>query len=85
MRCIVSGQVQGVFFRATTRQKALTLDLTGYAKNLPDGRVEVVACGEQRDLAALRRWLAHGPPMAEVDDVDCEIVAMQVPNEFTTA
>ncbi len=63
----------------------MALHLTGYAKNLPDGRVEVVACGDRRDLASLRHWLAQGPPMASVDDVDCEMVEMAAPDEFVTA
>ena len=84
MRCIVSGRVQGVFFRASTRQQAVALGLTGHAKNLPDGRVEVIACGDRHDLAKLRRWLAHGPPMASVEDVDCESLEIEAPEEFTT-
>ena len=57
MRCFVSGRVQGVFFRASTRDKARQLGLAGRASNLPDGRVEVIASGPEADLAALRRWL----------------------------
>jgi len=65
----VSGRVQGVFFRASTRQQALQLGLRGYAKNLPDGRVEVVAVGDSTALQALRQWLWQGPPAANVIDV----------------
>ncbi|MBL1432301.1 MAG: acylphosphatase [Gammaproteobacteria bacterium] len=85
MCCIVSGRVQGVFFRATAVKQAKNLDLTGYAKNLPDGRVEVVACGDSYNLAKLRAWLAHGSPMAKVDDVECESIEMKVPDQFTIA
>lgn len=85
MRCIVSGRVQGVFFRASARQQATSLGLTGYAKNLPDGKVEVVACGSRQDLAKLRSWLAQGSPMAQVDDVECEALEMDAPDQFTTA
>lgn len=84
MRCIVSGRVQGVFFRASARQQAIRLGLTGFAKNLPDGRVEVVACGDRHALAKLRTWLAQGSPMANVDDVECEALEMTAPDEFTT-
>ena len=56
-RFLVGGKVQGVFFRASTREQALKLGLRGYAKNLPDGRVEVLAEGDERALNALERWL----------------------------
>ena len=69
-RCFVSGRVQGVFYRASTRQKALELGLCGYACNLPDGRVEVLAVGERRPVASLIEWLAHGPPAAHVASVE---------------
>lgn len=84
MRCIVSGRVQGVFFRASTKQQAQALGLTGYAKNLADGRVEVLTCGDRHGLAKLRSWLAEGPPMAIVDDVECESVEAQIPEGFST-
>jgi acylphosphatase len=57
----VSGKVQGVFYRASTREQALALGLTGYARNLPDGAVEVLACGDARAIEALERWLWQGP------------------------
>jgi len=63
----VAGRVQGVFFRASTRREALALGLAGEALNLADGRVEVTASGEAAALAALERWLHHGPPAARVD------------------
>ncbi|MDX5334158.1 MAG: acylphosphatase [Gammaproteobacteria bacterium] len=69
-RFLVSGHVQGVFFRASTREQALALGLEGYARNLPDGRVEVVACGPVAALASLRDWLHQGPRLAEVTAVD---------------
>ena len=71
-RCLVSGRVQGVFFRASARDRALQLGISGYARNLRDGRVEVVACGERSALDALREWLWQGPPAAQVQQVDCE-------------
>ncbi len=72
MRCLISGRVQGVFFRASTRHEAQRLGLGGRAVNLPDGRVEVVACGDPEALAALRDWLRHGPRLARVDQLLCE-------------
>lgn len=69
-RFLVSGKVQGVFFRASTREQALRLGLRGHAKNLPDGRVEVLAAGEGDAIDALERWLHQGPPMARVERVE---------------
>ena len=69
VRFLVSGKVQGVFFRASTRQRALDLGLSGRATNLPDGRVEVIADGDPAALDALEAWLQHGPPAARVDAV----------------
>jgi acylphosphatase len=83
MRCYVSGLVQGVFFRASTRDRARQLGLTGQASNLPDGRVEVIATGPQADLAALRRWLRDGPSQARVTSVECEPCAEEAFEGFT--
>jgi len=69
-RFFVSGKVQGVFFRASTREQALKLGLRGYAKNWPDGRVEVLAEGDAFAIDALERWLHVGPPMAKVETVE---------------
>lgn len=66
-RFFVSGKVQGVWFRASTRDEALRLGLRGYARNLDDGRVEVLAIGTGEAIERLARWLQHGPPMARVD------------------
>lgn len=68
----VSGRVQGVFFRASAREQALARGLTGWARNLPDGSVEVVACGEEAGLKALHGWLRTGPPRALVTEVRAE-------------
>ena len=71
-RCLVAGRVQGVFFRASTRTQAQQLGVSGYARNLPDGRVEVVACGPAGDVDALCDWLQRGPPQAQVESCTCE-------------
>ncbi|MCF7984854.1 MAG: acylphosphatase [Thiohalocapsa sp.] len=84
MRCTVAGRVQGVFFRASAREEALRLGLTGYARNLPDGRVEVMACGDADALGAMREWLRHGPPQADVSGVACEPVEPRGFAGFTT-
>ena len=69
VRFLVRGRVQGVRFRAATRDEALRLGLSGHARNLADGSVEVLAAGEDASLAALQRWLQRGPPLTRVDEV----------------
>ena len=71
----VDGKLVGVFYRASTRARAEALGVVGYARNLPDGRVEVLACGSAAAVQALCDWLWHGPPAAAVTAVDCEPVA----------
>jgi len=80
--CRVSGRVQGVWFRASTQAKAQELGVTGYAKNLPDGDVEVLACGSQDVLSRLRAWLHLGPPAARVDGVQCREHSAPLPGDF---
>ena len=70
-QCFVSGRVQGVFYRETTRQQAEKLQLTGYAKNLSDGRVEVVMCGSEISVNKLCDWLWTGSDYSSVSAVDC--------------
>ncbi|HEV2621212.1 MAG TPA: acylphosphatase [Frateuria sp.] len=83
-RFLVSGRVQGVFYRASTREQALQLGLTGHARNLPDGRVEVFAYGEAAALDALERWLWQGPAAARVTDILREDGAGKAPEGFGT-
>jgi acylphosphatase len=68
-RYLVSGRVQGVGFRWFVLRHAEREGLTGYARNLPDGRVEVVACGTAESHARLGEALRSGPPGARVADV----------------
>jgi acylphosphatase len=82
---IVSGRVQGVFFRAATRDEALRLHLTGHARNLADGRVEVIACGAAGELNELERWLREGPPLARVSGVERTMADMDPPRQFSVA
>jgi acylphosphatase len=88
-RCHVSGRVQGVYFRASTRERARELGVTGYAKNLADGRVEVVACGEPRAVGQLCEWLWIGPPGANVTAVETVEITPEtlgpVPSDFRAA
>jgi acylphosphatase len=83
-RFLVSGKVQGVFYRASTRERALGLGLCGYARNLPDGRVEVLASGSDASLEALERWLWQGPTDARVDAVLREACATPQVTGFQT-
>ena len=66
----IEGHVQGVWFRESTRQQAGLHGVTGYARNCPDGSVEVLACGTESALLLLRDWLDKGPPMARVSKVE---------------
>ena len=72
---MVSGQVQGVFFRASAQDTARKLGLTGWVRNLRDGRVELVACGEEAKLKELEHWLWQGPPHARVTQVEVDEAA----------
>lgn len=84
-RCLISGRVQGVFYRASTAERARALGLTGYAKNLPDGRVEVLAWGEESAVKELCEWLWRGPPAAKVERVDIsDVEDAAVPADFKT-
>ncbi len=65
----VSGKVQGVWFRASTQNEASRLGLTGWVRNLPNGSVEVLVCGEKDKVLQLQAWLAHGPRLAKVAEV----------------
>jgi acylphosphatase len=80
----VSGRVQGVNFRASTRAQALSLDIRGYARNLRDGRVEVLAEGEAESLVELEDWLQHGPPGARVTGLQREDIEEQSLSGFYT-
>jgi len=72
VRYLVTGRVQGVFYRVSTRDKGRSLGLNGWAKNLPDGRVEVLACGNDRQLKEFEAWLWQGPDYAKVSEVVTE-------------
>ncbi len=83
-RFLVSGKVQGVWFRESTRREAARLGLNGSASNLPDGRVEVIAVGSAKDIDQLSAWLRHGPAMARVDKVVEETIDDPGLSGFTT-
>jgi len=74
-----------VFFRASTQEEAEKLGLTGYARNLPDRRVEVLACGDLSAISKLKNWLSVGPPLAQVTNVSCQSIEVdEIPASFTT-
>ena len=81
VRLRVEGYVQGVFFRASTREKAQELGVSGWVRNRWDGAVEVLAEGEKSQVAVLIRWCHKGPPGANVTHVSVEEELYQ--GEFT--
>ncbi len=79
----ITGRVQGVFFRDSTRRTAQQLGITGFAKNEADGSVLVLACGSQAALEELAEWLKSGPRLASVDRVRAEPAEVsKVPDSF---
>lgn len=82
--CTVSGRVQGVYYRASAQARARELHVTGYARNLPDGRVEVLACGPSERVEEFVKWLWIGPVSASVTDVTIADHAIgEAPRAFT--
>ena len=73
----VSGKVQGVFYRQSTKEKAIDLNITGKVKNLTDGRVFIVATGSSENINALIQWCWDGPRRAVVSDVEHEVRVLQ--------
>lgn len=67
---IISGRVQGVWFRANTKQKAEQLGVTGWVKNTSDGCVEAIFEGEERCVKEMLEWCHRGPPLAKIDNVE---------------
>lgn len=82
MHWYVTGRVQGVWFRASTQEKATELGLQGWVRNLPDGRVEVLACGERAKLTELHNWLKLGPKLARVEELSIEELPWQSYQRF---
>lgn len=78
----ISGQVQGVYYRHFTKQYADSLSLTGWVRNLPDNRVEVLACGDKWSLKKFEHWLNEGPRMAIVTQVESQETPYQVYSLF---
>ena len=77
IRFIVQGKVQGVYYRQSTREKAITYGLGGTIRNLDNGTVEVIATGDEESLQHLRQWCREGPPRAVVTGLTEEIIPLQ--------
>ena len=82
IRCLVAGRVQGVYYRAAAAERAAALGLSGWVKNLSDGRVEAVARGSLGALTEFAAWLWQGPPSARVTSVQVEEWTEAVPDRF---
>ena len=78
---LVSGRVQGVFYRASTREKALELGIKGWVMNKPDGSVYIAAEAEESKLDQFIEWCKKGPMMAKVDNID---ISHQSPEGFSS-
>jgi acylphosphatase len=83
VKAIVSGKVQGVGFRMSTRAKAEKLGVYGTVRNLSNGDVEIVAAGETKQVDALLDWAKSGPPSAVVNDLQTEVMKYEA-GEFDT-
>lgn len=82
-KCIVIGLVQGVFYRASAKEQAEKLGVTGHVKNIAEGHVEVLICGTPEAVGHMKAWLWEGPAHAHVSNVKCELFEDQdVPNIF---
>ena len=77
IRAIVEGKVQGVWFRASTQETATSLGLTGWVKNMPEGGVELVACGDKQQVDKLQEWLHLGPKGSDVASVTADPIAFE--------
>ena len=86
-KCRVSGRVQGVYYRGAAAARARELGIVGYAKNLPDGRVELLACGEPDAVSVFLEWLWVGSSASRVTGVEVEdsFECDQPPGGFRTA
>jgi acylphosphatase len=82
MHLFITGKVQGVYFRKTARQKAMALNLDGWVRNLPDGRVEIIAAGLKGSLDRFADWCRVGPPGAVVRGVELQFIAEEPAKGF---
>ncbi len=85
LRCVITGRVQGVFYRAATQQQARALGVTGWVRNRADGTVELLACGEEVTVRAFETWLWQGSTASKVQDVKSAVVNAQPCDTFEIA
>ena len=78
----ISGRVQGVWFRSAARKEALNLNITGWAKNIDNGDVEILACGEEVQLMQFEKWLWRGPILARVKNIISEEKKIDLCHDF---
>jgi acylphosphatase len=83
IHCFVTGRVQGVWFRSSAQKQAISLGVTGWARNLPDGRVEVLASGEKPKVMQFYTWLQKGPTLAKVNSVSYEEIPFEEHDFFS--
>ncbi|MGE3318712.1 MAG: acylphosphatase [Candidatus Berkiella sp.] len=81
-RCVIKGRVQGVFFRQSTLEQAERLGITGWVRNLDDGDVECVICGDNEILEQMLTWLNKGPERAQVIQMSSEEISWQDHSDF---
>jgi acylphosphatase len=82
VKLLISGRVQGVYFRLFAQKKAKQLGIKGYAKNLVDGRVEIMAQADNSSIESFIKWSNKGPITARVDEV--EVSEWPIEEQFTT-
>ena len=80
---IVTGKVQGVWFRQSTKERALELDIIGEVSNQPDGTVKIIATGTKEQLSLFTEWCNQGPPRAKVINLDVKELPVQSFKSFT--
>jgi len=82
-KCTITGLVQGVFYRTSTKQQAEKFGVTGYVKNMPEGHVEVLICGKPEAVGHVKAWLWDGSAQSHVSNVKCELIDdIDVPERF---
>ena len=79
---IISGHVQGVFYRSNSEQKAQELSLTGWVRNISGSQVEILMCGSEENLSKMEKWLWEGPAACTVSNVEIKDHAFESHSDF---